>query len=140
MNSSYIILGDPIPLARPRMSGPSRIVYDSQKLLKHSLIHQLLKQRGDTPLLSGALHLDVTFYLKIPKLSLIKMKEKVGQYHVYKPDLDNLIKMILDVASMKDFDDVDGVLMHDDCIVSSINAKKIYDLEPRTVFTLSELK
>lgn len=135
----YTVIGDPVPLARPRISGTARLVYDSQKVLKHSVLHQLLGQRGDNPLITGPCHLDVVFYLRIPKLSVSKMQALEGKYHVYKPDTDNLVKFILDVCCMQDFDDNQGILLKDDCIVSSIHAKKLYSVTPRTVFTITEL-
>jgi Holliday junction resolvase RusA-like endonuclease len=136
----YTIIGDPVPLARPRMSGPNRIIYDSQKLIKHQLIHQLINQRGDLPLLSGPCHLDATFYMRMPQASMKKAKENIGKPHIFRPDLDNLIKFVNDLACMEDFDDKKGILLRDDCIISSITARKVYDLEPRTVFTITELK
>jgi Holliday junction resolvase RusA-like endonuclease len=135
---SYIITGDPTPLARPRFAGPSRHVYDSQKILKHSIIHQLINQHAGRKLFAGACRLDVIFYLRIPKTSITRMKTLQGQYHVFKPDLSNLIKFVEDVASMRDMDD-NEILIKDDCIISSISAKKIYDLNPRTEFTITEL-
>lgn len=137
---TYILIGDPTPLARARLSGANRIIYDSQKLIKHSLVKQLLEQHGDRPLYSGPLHLDITFYMRMPKGMLKQTAANVGKWHVYKPDLDNLIKMIGDISSINSWDEEASVLMKDDCTIASISAKKIYDLEPRTIFTIMELK
>jgi len=139
MSQVYILLGDPIPLARPRLSGDGRRVYDSQRLLKHIFIKELQKQHAGKPLYTGPLHLDVTFYLRIPKSSIKRMESIKGQYHVFKPDTDNLVKFCGDISSMKDMDDK-HVLMHDDCIISVITARKIYDLNPRTEFTITQLE
>lgn len=136
---TYVLIGDPVPLARPRMSGPNRIVYDSQKLIKHSLVNQLLEQHGDRPLYSGACHLDATFYMKMPKGMIKKTAENTGKYHIYKPDLDNLIKMIGDIATIHPYNDEEFVLLKDDCTIASISAKKVYDIQPRTIFTIREL-
>jgi len=137
---TYVLIGDPVPLARARVTGGNRIVYDSQKLIKHSLINQLLDQHGDRPLYEGPLHLDVTFYMRMPKGMLKKTAENTGKYHVYKPDLDNCIKLIGDIASIDIYGEIDGVLLKDDCTIASITAKKVYDINPRTVFTITELK
>ena len=48
--------------------------------------------------------------------------------HTKPPDLDNLIKFVLDVAQ--------GIILADDKLVTTINAKKLYDTIPKTVFTL----
>lgn len=53
--------------------------------------------------------------------------------HIFKPDLDNLIKYICDICS-------NNVIYQDDCIIASITAKKVYSELPRTEFTLMEIK
>lgn len=138
-NITYIITGDPIPLARPRIGGEGRKVYDSQKLIKLSIIHHLREQHNNRPLYTGPCHLEAIFYMKIPKNSPAKRTAMIGKYHIFKPDADNLVKFIADLACMKTINDED-VLLKDDCIIASISAKKIYDLNPRTEFTITELK
>lgn len=124
----YVIMGDPIALARPRFN--KRSVYDSQKNKKLVAGINLRNQHGNAPFLEGALHLDIYFYLKIP------MQGKHGRldnrYHIYKPDLSNLLKFIEDIGT--------GIIYHDDSIISSINATKRYSIEPRTEFKLTVLK
>jgi Holliday junction resolvase RusA-like endonuclease len=137
---TYTVLGDPIALARPRMSGPNRIIYDSQKLIKHSILNQLIEQHGTRPQYKGPCHLDVIFYIRAPKVSLVKLQSLIGKPYPFKSDLDNLIKMVCDVAQMGDEKEDPGLLLQDDCIVTSITAKKVYDIIPRTVFTITEIK
>lgn len=136
----YTLIGDPVPLARPRMSGPNRIVYDSQKLIKHSLVNQLLQQHNGRPLYTGPCHLDATFYMKMPKGMIKQTLKNTGKPHTYKPDLDNLIKMVGDICTIHPYDDEERVLLNDDCLIASITAKKVYDINPRTIFTITELK
>ena len=127
----YSLPGNPIPLARPRF-GKGRI-FDSQKLLKinHGIL--LKRQHGKKPLLKSPLCLTVTFFLPFPCNSTRAKKDKIkGTYQCRRPDLDNLIKYVLDTSNL--------VLFSDDQLVCKINAKKIYDSEPRTEFTLTELK
>jgi Holliday junction resolvase RusA-like endonuclease len=126
----YIIPGDPTPLARPRLS--HRKVYDSQKNIKLCASITLQQQVNNAPLLEGPLHLDVTFFMGIPKS--ISAKRRIAlltQPHIFKPDTDNLIKYICDICS--------GLLYYDDCIIATITAKKIYSDEPRTEFTLKKI-
>ena len=131
----YIISGDPIPLARARYNTYSGKVYDSQKLLKHGYILQLQSQHNiaGLPQYTGPLHLDITFYLPMPKVSDRKRKEMENSYHFVRPDISNLLKMIEDVAS-------NNILFHDDCLISSICVKKVYGSEPRTEFKIVSLK
>jgi len=126
----YIINGDPIPLARARF-GKGR-AWDAQKRLKLMLGIELSKQHLDQPLYYGALHLDVVFYMTFAKSTPQKTRDKfVNKPHIFKPDLSNLIKFIEDVAQ--------GIIYKDDCIIASVFAKKIYDNNPRTEFTIKQL-
>ena len=120
----FVIDGDPKPLARPRFG--ARRVWDSQKKLKHDIQLILQSQKKYKGFLSKALHMEVTFFMKTPLKS-----RREGQFHIYRPDLDNMIKMVGDVCGQ--------ILYKEDCIIASIAAKKIYDLHPRTEFYLKEI-
>lgn len=72
--------------------------------------------------------MEIAFFMPIPKSKSIKLK---GEYHHIRPDLSNLIKMVEDIAQ--------SIVYHDDCIISSISAKKTYDLNPRTEFSFTKL-
>jgi Holliday junction resolvase RusA-like endonuclease len=55
-----------------------------------------------------------------------------GMHHIIKPDIDNMIKYYLDICT--------NVVFKDDCIIAQVTARKVYDQNPRTQFTLLELK
>lgn len=133
ISATYTIPGKPIPLARPRFSRGK--VYDPQEKIKEEYAWHLRRQRQKDVLLyftTGPLELNVTFYMQIPKSISKKKKDALrGMPHPIKPDLDNLIKFILDCAS--------GILYRDDKLIASITAHKLYDVIPRTVFTLGPL-
>ena len=127
---TYIIAGNPIPLARPRFS--FKRIYDKQQHEKFIAGIELAQQHGDLPFLSGPLHLDVTFFMASPHSYSKNKKSKLwGQYHIIKPDLSNLLKFYEDLCS--------EVIFKDDCIIASISCKKLYDEHPRTEFTLRPL-
>lgn len=90
----------------------------------------LQSQHNSLKLYDGPLHLDVTFYFPFPK-NFPKYKRIPGTYKISKSDLSNLIKWVEDTAN--------GILYHDDAIISSICAKKVYDIKPRTEFTIQSL-
>jgi len=123
----YVLGGDPVALARARYSIDNRRIYDSQKSIKLLAGIGLRSQHNDQPLLSGPLHLDVTFFMRIPPNS-----KRTTLLHQFKPDIDNLIKYLLDVSQ--------SVLFDDDCVISQITAIKQYDTKPRTEFTLRSIK
>ena len=121
---SFILDGNPIPLARHR-HGNGR-TWDSQKQAKVAIGLQLVNQFKHEPL-TGPLKLDVTFFLPPPQ----KNKKIINTYHHYRPDLDNLIKMICDSANK--------ILYKDDSQISVLNAQKKYSLKPRTELAISNI-
>lgn len=130
MQLTYILSGDPVPLARPRVTKWG--VYDSQSVLRKSATLDLQLQHSFGVLLNGPLQLDVTFFMPLPaSWSKKKKASQEEQPHVSRPDLDNLIKWVCDIAG--------GIIYADDCIISQINARKVYSLSPCTKFTLREL-
>lgn len=124
----FTIPGSPIALMRPRFSKGH--VFDAQKDVKFAWSVQLRQQyRGE--MFSGPIRLEITFYLPMAKTKVRQHDLMRGTYHVYKPDLSNLIKFVEDCAM--------GIIFEDDCIISEIVSKKIYDDQPRTEFTIIEL-
>lgn len=123
---TYVIEGDPIPLARAR-HGRGK-TWDTQKNEKYACGVQLQSQHTCKHFFSGPIHIDICFYLPLPRLS---KKAQDGAYHLFRPDLSNLIKFIEDVGT--------GILYKDDCLISSLSATKKYSHNPRTEFTISEL-
>ncbi len=124
----YIIQGVPIPLMRTRKTATR--VYDPQKDIKERLGWEIAAQHH-LPMYTGPLRLEVEFYFPMAKSLSKKHSEMIGTYHVYKPDLSNLIKLVEDV--------VQGIIYKDDCIIAQINATKTYSNEPRTEFTITPL-
>ena len=129
----YIIMGEPIPLKRHR-HGAGR-AWDSQKQQKLVYGIQIKQQHSYGHPFSGPISLDIIFYMPMSKSSA-KQHDKIrGTAHIFTPDLSNLIKWVEDCS-------VDAEIMKDDCIIYSINAKKLYDdaEKTRTEFTIVELK
>jgi Holliday junction resolvase RusA-like endonuclease len=128
MQKTFEILGKPIPLARAR-SGNGHF-YDSQK--QEKIIFGWAIKALRPKLYSSGIKLDIEFGMKIPTSSnkLFTMSF-VGKPHVKKPDLDNLVKFVMDACL--------GILYEDDSIVSEIVARKVYVLIPRTIITVTEI-
>ena len=128
---SYQLDGEPVPSQRARHSKTSHHVYNPQRALQYILSSHLLEQHGNQPLFQGPLEMVITWYMKIPKMSEKKAKLMCGAYHHIKPDVDNLEQLLLNACN--------GVIFKDDCQISRIIKQKVYDLEPRTVFKITEL-
>ena len=134
----YVLDGNPIPLARGRISCGR--IYDSQK--QHKLAYGILlqHQHNGKPLFDKPLHLEATFYFKIPLSQMNRMTSKSssnkrfkgeGVPHSIRPDLDNVVKFLLDCCN--------GVIYRDDCLVASMKIEKVYSENPRTEFDLWEI-
>lgn len=122
---TYILRGNPIPLARGRYSRQGK-VYDSQKLQRTITTVTLQSQHDGRPFYTGPLVLDVTFFMPIPMSHSRKKLE--GTPHVKTPDLDNLLKWVCDCAT--------NVCYKNDSIIVKCIAEKLYDKNPRTEFRI----
>lgn len=127
-------MGDPVALARARHSRATGHVYDSQRHIKLVWGIDLARIHDEEPYFIGPIQMDVSFYLPIPASYSAKRKDKVrGQYNPLRPDLDNLLKFVCDVANK--------ICYHDDSIITRVVSQKLYDdgQGPRTEFTFTEL-
>jgi len=123
----YTVDGEPIPQSRPRFGNGH--VYSDQHQEKQGVQIQLVHQHAGYQLFTGALKLDVTFFMPVRYKQ--RLKEGIATYHKVKPDLDNLIKFLLDCCNT--------ILFKDDNQISIIFARKIYSALPRTEFTITKI-
>lgn len=128
---TYIIKGKPIAWARPKLSG--KTFYDAQKPIKNNWAISLDSQRDNQPFYqSTPLHLIVNFYFEPPQsYKPAKREALVGKPFIFKGDIDNLCKWVLDNCN--------AILFDDDCTVFRLTACKTYALEPSTEFALIPL-
>lgn len=74
----------------------------------------------------------VTFVLPIAKsTSKKKYQEMIGTYHKQRPDTDNLTKSLKDTVFYKNTE-------HNDCEVSTNNARKIWGTEWKILFEIKD--
>jgi Holliday junction resolvase RusA-like endonuclease len=128
---TYIINQPPIPWQRARLNGKN--FFDGQT--KEKLVYgiYLQQQHNDEPMFTRPIEMDLTFYMPKPLVVANRIKrDKTGiaAYHSTTPDLDNMVKFVLDA--------IQNVLISNDKLVYAINAKKLYGDEPRTEFTIKE--
>lgn len=121
------------PLAWSR-AGYNRVsgFYDTQARDKTCMRIYLENQHFGEELFHKPCRLDVVFYMPIPANHYRKKVQPI--HHVFTPDLDNLIKYLLD--------SIKGIIIADDRMVCSITAKKIYTSadSTRTEFTITEVE
>jgi Holliday junction resolvase RusA-like endonuclease len=132
-SKSYCLNINPIAWKRAGLNGKK--FFDTQQKDKIAFGLFLAQQHGNDPLFNKPVHLDITFFMKIPQSKARLKTNKNGtpyHYHATVPDLDNLLKFIQDACK--------NVTLADDRWICSISAKKVYDNNPRTEFTITEIE
>ena len=118
----FKVTGKPIALKRHRMTKRG-FTYDPSKKDKSLFLFDCMNHIPKEPL-KGALHIEMMFIFKRPKSHFNRsgsLKSRAKKEHTSKPDIDNLVKFVLDSLSSNFFED--------DRQVVSINALKVYDNE-----------
>lgn len=131
-----IIPYNPIAKKRPRFArvGKGYKVYSLQVEQENAFKWEIKSQYRGKPL-ECAVAVSIIFYMYIPK-SITKGKRLLMQqnviHHTKKPDIDNLVKFVLDCMN--------GIIFKDDTQVVILTAKKWYGDNPRTEIVVDELK
>ncbi|EOB6961935.1 RusA family crossover junction endodeoxyribonuclease [Staphylococcus aureus] len=125
------VFNAPMGSPRPRFRNTGRFVqtYMPTSYTKHKAYIQ-----GQMPKLNleHALKIELDFYFPLLKSwSKKKKNEMVGQYKVTKPDIDNLIKTVLDACN--------GHVWKDDNQITEITSSKRYGLEPKIIMRVEEV-
>ncbi|MVK37642.1 RusA family crossover junction endodeoxyribonuclease [Staphylococcus aureus] len=125
------VFNAPMGSPRPRFRNTGRFVqtYMPTSYTKHKAYIQ-----GQMPKLNleRALKIELDFYFPLLKSwSKKKKSEMVGQYKVTKPDIDNLIKTVLDACN--------GHVWKDDNQITEITSSKRYGLEPKIIIRIEEV-
>lgn len=122
------IPGKPLAKARVRFSrrGSMVVAFDPQKQ-HHDALKWLLREKltGFVPI-SKPIAVELDFYMPVTKTSKKKTNMMLNGeiQHTKKPDLDNMIKYILDCMN--------GIVFEDDKQVVSIKGRKMFGADPRT--------
>ena len=129
---TIIIPGNPISKKRPRFARRGKFVqtYNDQKKEESTFLSHAMQEWDNEPISNKAISIELRFYMKRPKShyrtgkNAGKLKPDAPVFHAKKPDLDNMIKFVLDALN--------GSVWLDDSLVCSISALKVYDEKPRT--------
>lgn len=126
----FFIPGLPVPKGRPKLSTRGGFVRAYTPAKTRSYEQQVAiygKLAIKTPL-KGPLRVELTFTLPIPS-STPKRVNLVGQPHIKKPDLTNLVKAVED--------GLNGIAYLDDSQICELTARKVYGTEPGVLISFS---
>lgn len=121
----YTVDAIPIPWQRAGLSSGGKF-YDRQVHNKLAFGLIVSKQHNDKPVITQPIHLDIQFHFQKPRTH----KEIIP--HIVKPDIDNLVKFVLD--ALKD------ILWVDDKIIYKLTCEKKYSPTSQTIITIKELE
>lgn len=130
--STFTVLGEPTAKARPRFSRGRTFTPQKTKEKEQEVINTYNENVGYV--FEGYLKLSIDMYFKVPKSDTKKNKElKLANIlrPSKKPDIDNVIKLILDALN--------GVAYVDDVQVIELSARKFYSDTPRVEVTIDTL-
>ena len=129
---SFYISGEPVAKARPRFSNGR--AYTPRKTTEwENTVRRVVRKRlpENWKPWEGEVSIALVFNMKIPKSTTKKRKEEMHTHtvkHSKRPDLDNLVKAILD--------GLNGVAYVDDGQVTDIYSSKRYADEPGVLIVL----
>jgi len=117
----FILETQPIPASRPRVSRYGTYYSKTYETFKTTL-KMLFKTKFNREFRGG--EMNITFLMEMPKSwGKKKRDEMCDQYHTQKPDIDNLIKAVLDG------------LLEDDSIIYKISAEKVWSERGKIVIS-----
>ena len=127
----FEIPGKPVPKQRPRVVNGHAFTPDKTKDFEALVAMQYKLANGKK--LTGPVAVSVAVWYEIPQSWTKKRKaEELLKPHTQKPDLDNVVKSVLDGLT--------GVAWEDDAQVSRISASKYwYDKPTKTTVVIEEV-
>lgn len=134
------IPGIPISKKRPRFArkGNFTQTYNDQVTEESMFLFECREQLKDFKQIKGGVGVLLNFYMQRPKdhfgtgKNEGKLKPSAPKFHIKKPDIDNLIKFVLDCLNMSTWKD-------DSQIVLVFAEKKYTEDNPRTEIIINDI-
>jgi len=124
----FIVYGDPVPKARPRMTKTGHVYTPARTKQFEFLVQQVWAGQKNRKMMTGPISVSIMFVLSPPS------NPKKRPHPTGKPDLDNLIKSVLD--------GLNGWAFKDDSQVTDLICFKRFcgkNEKPKTKIVLEEL-
>lgn len=128
----FTVPGVPRGKGRPRFARTGRAYTPAETAAYENLVKlAYLQAAGDAIGPQGAISLHVTAMMPIPASASAKRRAAMlGAPHTKCPDLDNVLKAVLD--------GLNGAAFNDDSQVATITAQKVYGSPPRLMVVISD--
>lgn len=139
MTIQFIVYGDPKQLRRHRSFRNKKTGFigqyaDPESEKDKENFRTVAVQNRPPQLIEGAITLQMTFFISIPKSMSKKRRELAIQGKIRpitRPDLDNYIKLVLDACNK--------VIWRDDSQIAVLYSAKLYSEVPRTEISIEEI-
>lgn len=129
---TFQVMGQPVGKARPRVTRAGRVYTPRKTEEAERDIRAMAKYvMCDEPPIEGPVELDVTFTMDVPPSWTKTKRQQAYKQDIkpaVKPDLDNLLKTVMDACN--------GIVYTDDSQVVSIRASKRYASETEQAMTI----
>ena len=131
----FEVPGKIIGKGRPRLNGYTGCVYTPTRTKDYeTLVEQyfLLKYPKFKPL-EGRVQVEINAFFEIPKSTKKADRELMLENKINptkKPDIDNIVKIILDAMN--------GIAFYDDTQITKLNVEKVYSLTETIKVKISE--
>lgn len=126
---------EPKAQKRPRFTRKGHAYEDGDMRIWKETFGYFLKGSNITMIESGAIYINITFYIYPPKYmqksSNKELIEKECLYVEKRPDIDNYIKAVLDASN--------GILYKDDGQIAALASQKLYSMQPRIEIEIERL-
>lgn len=131
----FEMIGDPVGKARPRMNTRTGRAYTptNTKLYEYSLRQWFIREYPYFKPIESRVKVTIIAYFSVPKSTSKKKEVEMLNQNispVKKPDIDNIIKIVLDAMNKFAF--------RDDTQVTELEIKKKYDKTPRIYIKIEE--
>lgn len=131
----FEMIGDPVGKARPRMNTRTGRAYTptNTKLYEYSLRQWFIREYPYFKPIESRVKVTIIAYFSVPKSTSKKKEAEMLNQNISptkKPDIDNIIKIVLDAMNKFAF--------RDDTQVTELEIKKKYDKTPRIYIKIEE--
>jgi Holliday junction resolvase RusA-like endonuclease len=132
----FTVYGDPSAQKRHRSTSRNGKLrqYDPSSDKKGDFLLMCLKNKPNEPIKDKPIRLVIEFVFKRPKShygtgkNSLKLKDSAPDKHINKPDIDNLLKFVMDALN--------GIYWHDDSQIWNVDVSKFYGDVPLTEVTI----